>query len=83
MDGSNYDMWAQNKKVFLQGLNLWRYIFCDIPTPKQHDGENIEAFTCLLEDWHSVHYKILSSFINTLVSSIQSLLLKLGNTKAI
>ena len=81
LDGSNYNMWAQNMEVFLRGRKLWRYVSGDILAPKQQDGESLDKFACWLEDWHSIHYKILSWFINTSVPSINSLFPKLGNAK--
>ncbi|XP_031273389.1 uncharacterized protein LOC116131865 [Pistacia vera] len=82
LDGSNYNMWAQNMEVFLRGRKLCCYVSGDILARKQQDGESLDKFTCRLEDWHSIHYKILSGFINTYVPSIHSLLPKLGNAQA-
>jgi hypothetical protein len=46
------------------------------------EGETKDDIAIRLEYWDSVHCKILSWFINTLVPSIHSLLSKLGNAKA-
>ncbi|KAA8517060.1 hypothetical protein F0562_017122 [Nyssa sinensis] len=81
LDGSNYSMWAQNMEVFLKGRRLWRYVTGDLATPTQKASETEEAFSTRLEEWGSMHYKILSWFINTSVPSINSLLPRLGNAK--
>ena len=77
LDGSNYSMWSQNMEVFLKGRRLWRYV--SEATPKTEEKE--DAFALRLEEWDSVHYKILSWFINTSIPSIHSLLPRLGNAK--
>ncbi|KAG2681682.1 hypothetical protein I3760_11G155800 [Carya illinoinensis] len=81
LDGSNYNMWAQNMEIFLKGRKLWRYVSGDILAPKQKADKSVDVFVGRLEGWHSIHYKILSWFINTSISSIHSLLSKLGNAK--
>ncbi|KAA8550319.1 hypothetical protein F0562_002003 [Nyssa sinensis] len=81
LDGSNYIMWAQNMEVFLKGRRLWRYVTSDLATQTQKASETEEAFSTRLEEWGSMHYKILSWFINTSVPSINSLLPRLGNAK--
>ena len=77
LDGSNYSMWSQNMEVFLKGRRLWRYVSGE--TPKSEETE--DTFASRLEEWDSIHYKILSWFINTSIPSIHSLLPRLGNAK--
>lgn len=64
LDGSNYSMWAQNMDVFLKGRQLWRYVTGAVPKPIHKDNEK-EEFASSIEEWDSIHYKILSWFINT------------------
>jgi len=78
LDGSNYSMWAQNMEVFLKGHRLWRYLTGAVPKLVQKDNEK-EEFASHMEEWDSIHYKILSWFINTSIPSINSLLPRLGN----
>ena len=77
LDGSNYSMWSQNMEVFLKGRGLWCYVSGAAPKPKETE----DAFASRLEEWDSIHYKILSWFINTSIPSIHSLLPRLGNAK--
>lgn len=81
LDGTNYILWASTMTIFLKGRKLWRFVSGDISQPEQHATESKEAFLDRLEDWESSHCKILSWFINTSVSSIHSLLPKLGSAK--
>jgi hypothetical protein len=78
LDGSNYSMWAQNMEVFLKGRQLWHYVTGAVPKPVQKDKEK-EEFASHMEEWDSIHYKILSWFVNTSIPSINSLLSRLGN----
>jgi hypothetical protein len=78
LDGSDYSMWAQNMEVFLKGHRLWRYVTGAVPKLVQKDNEKEEFASCM-EEWDTIHYKILSWFINTSISSINSLLPRLGN----
>jgi hypothetical protein len=49
-----------------------------VPKPVQKDNEKEEFASCM-EEWDSIHYKILSWFINTFIPSINSLLPKQTN----
>lgn len=73
-------MWAQNMEVFFRTINCGALSLVTSLLPKQ-DGESLAIFACLLEDWNSIHYKIMSWFINSFVPSIDSLLPRLGNAK--
>lgn len=81
LDGSNRNMLTLNMEAFLRGHKLWHYVSRDVIAPKQQDREGLDVFEWHLEDWNSVHYKILFWFIYTFILSIYSLLPKLGNAK--
>lgn len=76
-------MWAQSMEVFLRGRKLWCYVSGDIAAPKQLECEKDDKFANRLENWDSANYKIISWLINASVTSIHSLLPKLGNAKAV
>jgi hypothetical protein len=63
-------------KIFLRGRKLWHYVSREIVVPKPLNGETEDKFRNRLENWDSVHNKIIFWFINTLVPSIHSLLPK-------
>lgn len=81
LDGNNYALWASNMILFLKRRNSWRYIFGDYSKPvRAKDESTVDCTTCL-DDWKSIYCKILQWIINTLISSINSLIPKLKNAK--
>ena len=88
LDGPTiYHAWFQNMTVFLKGCKLWRYVTGSIPKPVPNPKSKAIAakdaskttvttddYEEHLEEWESIHRKILSWFINTSIPSIHNLL---------
>jgi hypothetical protein len=50
LDGSHYNMRAQNMGVFLKGRKLWCYVSGEVSPPTQQEGETKDDYATCLED---------------------------------
>lgn len=82
LDGTNYTIWAQSMRIFLECRKLWLYVTGDLKKPTKGPTESDEAFCTRLIDWDSNHHQILMWFRNTTIPSISMMFGRFDDSKS-